>query len=378
MPSRIQLVISTLVWASTLNNPRLLNLNLPLGGPGVLAAPARTPTTASASTPQASDAAQALQLGQWLEGVVPTTLLATGDGMKYGNVSVQVGDPTSDRVLRWQASGVLSHEGCPAGVNITDCYFLRLDGAGNLQTASASSRRKIRSNIGGTNFASDEDPNVDFDAEEEFFVGLSLRQPNLRVACSAVDGGSTPEASPTTTSTTEVITTAASATTTARVSSMGRQRIEFLTWPPYDAGSNILTSWRTFQSATTRTSPRFFHAWQILRRDGCGGPVVTLDYSNDEARITDLVRNCNPCVSVPVSAFFGKTVQHNLFVTFGEQGRLAYSAVDTATNTALLEYSAEGDMGDQTSLKYGAYRVLTQDIGVSESWVGDYSAIELQ
>ncbi|SGY69205.1 BQ5605_C004g02976 [Microbotryum silenes-dioicae] len=350
MPSRIQLVISTLACAS-LNDPHLLPLGLGLGSSlGVHAAPARAPTTPSASTPQASEAAQAFQSGQLLQDVVPTSLLATGDGMTYGNVSVQTAGDTASRVLRWQASGVLTRDGCPAGVNITDCYFLRLDGAGNLQSASASSRRRRRSNLDGTNFAIEQDPNVDFDAEEEFFVEIALRQPNLRVACSAVDGGSTPLASPTMALLTAMVTTAASATTTPRISSLGRQRIEFLTWPPYDAGSNILSSWRTYQSVATKTSTRFFHAWhrqthwiRILRRDGCGGPVVTLDYSSqssadfaqrkaavltrmptdDEARITDLVRDCNPCVSVPISTFFGKTVQHNLFVTFGEQGRLA-------------------------------------------------------
>ncbi|KDE08626.1 hypothetical protein MVLG_01088 [Microbotryum lychnidis-dioicae p1A1 Lamole] len=300
MPSRIQLVISTLACAS-LNDPHLL----------------------PASASEASEAAQAFQSGQLLQDVVPTSLLATGDGMTYGNVSVQTAGDTASRVLRWQASGVLTRDGCPAGVNITDCYFLRLDGAGNLPSASASSRRRRRSNLDGTNFAIEQDPNVDFDAEEEFFVEIALRQPNLRVACSAVDGGSTPLASPTMALLTAMVTTAASATTTPRISSLGRQRIEFLTRPPYDAGSNILSSWRTYQSVATKTSTRFFHAWQILRRDGCGGPVVTLDYSNDEARITDLVRDCNPCVSVPISTFFGKTVQHNLFVTFGEQGRLA-------------------------------------------------------
>ncbi|SCZ92416.1 BZ3500_MvSof-1268-A1-R1_Chr5-2g07841 [Microbotryum saponariae] len=209
---RIQLVISTLAWAS-LNDPDFLPLGLGgrLGGLGVHAAPARAPTTSLASTPQTSEAARALQFGQVLQGVVPTSLLATGDGMTYGNVSVQTAGDTAASVLR-----VLTRDGCPAEVNITvspmrpmassakrwkgyhiypsrclrqDCYFLRLDGAGNLQTASASSRRRRRSNLDGTNFAIEQDPNVDFDAEEEFFVGMALRQPNIRVACSEVDGG---------------------------------------------------------------------------------------------------------------------------------------------------------------------------------------------
>ncbi|SCZ92417.1 BZ3500_MvSof-1268-A1-R1_Chr5-2g07842 [Microbotryum saponariae] len=35
-----------------------------------------------------------------------------------------------------------------------------------------------------------------------------------------------------------------------------------LLFTAYDAGSNILSSWRTYQSVATKTSTRFFHAWR--------------------------------------------------------------------------------------------------------------------
>lgn len=37
-------------------------------------------------------------------------------------------------------------------------------------------------------------------------------------------------------------------------------------------------TWKTWSLPKFATSAHFFHAWQILRRDATGGPVVTLDY----------------------------------------------------------------------------------------------------
>jgi len=42
-------------------------------------------------------------------------------------------------------------------------------------------------------------------------------------------------------------------------------------------------------------------AIRILRRDACGGPVITLDYTNGQVRINDYARNCLSCAQ-PLAA----------------------------------------------------------------------------
>jgi hypothetical protein len=164
---------------------------------------------------------------------------------------------------------------------------------------------------------------------------------------------------------TTVITSVPASTTTAK---SARQRNEMYSWPGAPANETWSYSWKSFQAPGTSTGVNFFHSWQLLRRDSCGGPVITLDYKVGNALITDIVRPTCPdagldgaCPSVPVEQFWGKTIKHSVTVRYGLQGSFDYTAVDVAdaTATPLLAYSAEGDMGASGSIKVGHRRLAS-------------------
>lgn len=162
--------------------------------------------------------------------------------------------------------------------------------------------------------------------------------------------------------------------------SSDRQRIELFSWPGAPAGETWSYSWRSFQSSTS-TTEYFFHGWQLLRRDYCGGPVIFLDYMNGLAQLGDAVRGCEgsgACPAVALSKFFGKTVEHSITVKFGLSGTFKYSVVDVANpSTPIMTYSATGDMGSSASLKFGEYRNMTDTVRIATAYVGDYSAVQI-
>lgn len=169
-----------------------------------------------------------------------------------------------------------------------------------------------------------------------------------------------------------------------------RQRIEMFSWPGVPAGETWTYNWKSYQAPGINTTSQFFHSWQLLRRDGCSGPVIASDLQTDSNgtpafSIADYItaRRCTGanggCPSIPMSAIVGKTMAHTVTVTFGLSGSFNYQLVDAAdaTATPLMTYSATGDMGASGSLKFGNYRRAVAGISEVDTYVGDYSAVRL-
>jgi len=167
-------------------------------------------------------------------------------------------------------------------------------------------------------------------------------------------------------------TSAPSTTTTAEVSP--RQRNELFTWPGAVAGQTWRYTWKTYQ-ATTSTNYNFHHAWQILRRNGCGGAVITLDYLNGQVVIVDAVRDCKPCVTFKkgIDAWFNKEVKHDMLITYGLNGSINYKAYTSdSVRIPAIYYRATGDMGSSASLKIGNYRRFVDGQLASSNYIGDF------
>lgn len=86
--------------------------------------------------------------------------------------------------------------------------------------------------------------------------------------------------------------------------------------------------------------------------------------------IIDSPRGCNGCKSIPFNQFAGRTIQHSLTIKFGSSGTLSYTA--SAGGKTLIAYNSKGNMGSDASLKSGAYRGVTGDMGPVTSYVGDF------
>jgi len=202
----------------------------------------------------------------------------------------------------------------------------------------------------------------------------SLDQPTATVATSTF-------VTTTTILSTTTITSVIPATTTP---TSPRQRTEMLSWPGAAANETWYYSWKSYQDAATGSGNSFFHTWQLLRRDYCGGPVITFDLVQGQAQINDYVaaRACSinkgDCPSVPASQLLGKTLRHTVIVRYGLQGTFEYSVRDVANaDTALLTYSAEGDMGASGSIKFGNYRAVVKGNTAAQAYLGDYLATQL-
>ena len=195
-------------------------------------------------------------------------------------------------------------------------------------------------------------------------------------------------------------------------------------WPGHRAGETWSFQWKSHQGATSISS-KFFHTWQLLRRDCGGGPIITLDLKGGKAVVSDNMRGCVDCASIDAeyafisslpfiripadsrsflsSAFVARTIQHRLTVTFGVSGKISYKAYDVTPSSSssspppsdnnsnsggllglnlanvepILSYDAYGDMGDQASLKFGQYRAVTDELRDVTSYVGDCESIVL-
>lgn len=103
------------------------------------------------------------------------------------------------------------------------------------------------------------------------------------------------------------------------------------------------------------------------------------------------------------SAWFGRVISHDLVITYGVSGSLAYSASyapASPTVQPILKYSAKGDMGSSASLKvklrgfhdrltriatdrvsrlaqFGNYRLYTADLSPAVAYVGDFTQTRL-
>ncbi|GAA5976522.1 hypothetical protein JCM11641_001328 [Rhodosporidiobolus odoratus] len=161
-----------------------------------------------------------------------------------------------------------------------------------------------------------------------------------------------------------------------------RQRNEFLSWPGAPAGTSWKYTWKTFQARGVSTGSHFFHAWQILRRDANGGPVVSLDYLNGQVVIGDTVAKCKQCAKLNGSFlknWAGSVISHSLTVTYGPSGSISYSAFgpDDTSNPILTYSSTNRDMGSSASLKFGNYRKYTEGQTKATAYLGDFTQTQL-
>merc|ERR1712230_29638 len=155
-----------------------------------------------------------------------------------------------------------------------------------------------------------------------------------------------------------------------------RQRIEIFTWPGAPENSSWIYSWKSHLEPNISTAYQFNHLWQILRRDEGPGPVVSLDAKDGKIAVDDFVAGCRYCVSVPIEEFWGRTIYHNMYVTYGPNGRIAYSAYAPENpRRPLLRYARSGEMGSAASLKTGIYRKVVPSMTAATGYVGQLSAV---
>ncbi|GAA5974142.1 hypothetical protein JCM21900_005962 [Sporobolomyces salmonicolor] len=293
-----------------------------------------------------------------------STVLADGSSYQSGSIS---------STFRWQASGVLTEGGCPSDVGIEDCFVMNLAASGELESGGDTARRTRRRRT-PLSLTFDERAARDDDDLEAYALAWpsaeetspaaaegSVERRQVVMDCSPSGGGGG----------------GGSGSGGGGTAPTPRQRIELFSWPGAEAATTWTYTWKS-HTVNTSTSAHFFHVWQILRRDACGGPVVTLDLLNDKATITDTVRNCTDCASAPVASFFDRTVHHTLHITFGINGRLSYAAYDAASPLVpLLQYQAEGDMGAKASLKFGSYRAVAAGMEPVTTFAGDLTAQQM-
>ncbi|GAA5887287.1 hypothetical protein JCM6882_002476 [Rhodosporidiobolus microsporus] len=330
-------------------------------------------------------------------------VLANGNYFQAGTIS---------STWRWQASGALSYGRCPFSLKWSQCYISKLGATGNLQEttqadylaslnptttsaapaptgsgvvwfpASANSRTMAAVKpLTSEERAMLDDEDLDsyfaaFPEQEEyryesFFKPLdgSFKAKRQVVGCGTDEPTTTTTAPPSSTTTPG---------TTPTVSP--RQRNEIFTWPGAVAGQTWKYTWKTFQSRTTSTNYQFFHAWQILRRDGCGGYSIAMDYVNGQIKILDAVRGCKDCAvfNKPISYWFGQPVIHEMTITYGINGAIDYKAyVAGNLRNPGLTYQATGDMGSSASLKFGNYRRSIAGMTEALAYLGDFTQTRL-
>ncbi|GAA5921539.1 hypothetical protein JCM3775_003095 [Rhodotorula graminis] len=342
-----------------------------------------------------------------LESVSALTAAYLADGNYYQSGSIS-------NTFRWQASGPLAANRCPrAIVGLRwpgSCYTSSLGATGNLQTttqqqylaavaassSSAAAARKYvalaaspsqdptdsRSEAELRALQDDEDLDAYFEAfpeQEPYrfpnYASFQVGSPSFK-AKRQVNGCGPPPPSTTVAPPSSTTTSAPSTTTTAAVTP--RQRNELFTWPGAVAGQTWRYTWKSWQ-ATTSTNFNFHHAWQILRRDGCGGAVITLDYLNGQVVITDTVRDCKPCAtfSQGIDAWFNKEITHEMTITYGLSGSIMYTAYVKGSAKPAIAYRAQGDMGSSASLKIGNYRRSTSGQQASTAYIGAFTQTRL-
>ncbi|GAA5948069.1 hypothetical protein JCM3765_007093 [Sporobolomyces pararoseus] len=324
-----------------------------------------------------------------------STFQVLADGSSY-----QSGDITQN--LRWQSSGLLSR-GCDESIGINDCYTMSLSSNGDLESKARLRRSLISAGDYNSweSLAAHDDDDLEaysspWNALEEMYWQNSalggMRNSDLRKrqdvkTCNSGggngDGGDD----------------SGGGKVEPSKPPAPRQRIEMFSWPGARSSETWSFSWKSHQGSTSITS-KFFHTWQILRRDCGGGPIITLDLKGGKAVVSDNMRGCVDCASVDSSLFVGRTIQHQLQVTFGVNGSINYRAYDVTPSSSgsnsdeesdvgifsglnltqkppVLSYEAYGDMGDQASVKFGQYRAVTEGQLDVTTFVGDYEAKRL-
>ncbi|BGP14334.1 hypothetical protein JCM10213_004462 [Rhodosporidiobolus nylandii] len=322
--------------------------------------------------------------------------LADGNYFQSGSLS---------STWKWQASGTLSHGRCPFSLGWDDCYILQLAATGNLQETtladydaalSSSSAAQTTSAVtwspasGTTRTAAAQSAEQraiynDEDLDAYFAAFPDQEVYRYEAYSSSGTGGSYKakrqvagcDTSPSTTTSAPTSTTTGDGSTPTETASP-RQRNEIFTWPGAVAGQTWKYTWKTFQTRGTSTNYNFFHAWQILRRDACGGPVITLDYLDGQVVISDLVLDIKYAAVYPRDMnnyWFGQSVEHEMTVTYGLNGTIDYKAyVAGNRRRAALAYASSGrDMGSSASLKFGNYRRYVEGQTATMAYLGDFT-----
>lgn len=179
----------------------------------------------------------------------------------------------------------------------------------------------------------------------------------------------------------------------------GRQRTEFLSWPPAAASETHSYSWRFHLAGPIPTSSKFFHLTQILSREQ-GGFVVALGFVQDKIRISsvlppllDQMGQPLPLPEMDAAAYFNRTTYHHATVQWGPGGfvdctpcslpfsssshlLLTVSALpdyiqDAVSGELLLRYSISNvNVPAQGSIKCGLYRAHV--CSAATAVVGDF------
>ncbi|ORY69315.1 hypothetical protein BCR35DRAFT_345537 [Leucosporidium creatinivorum] len=175
---------------------------------------------------------------------------------------------------------------------------------------------------------------------------------------------------------------------TGNLEETGRQRIEFLSWPPSVAGETWVFDWSYYLSPNVSYSGHWFHLSQLLSRE-TGGYIVSLDLFKDTVRIFDTVRtlltsvlspSCGgTCPSVPATSFWGRTTYHRMTVTFGAQGSLRYTVRAPASaggsQTTLISYTVPtgSNIPAESTIKTGLYRLVLDGQTAATAFAGAFS-----
>ncbi|GAA6021412.1 hypothetical protein JCM11491_006700 [Sporobolomyces phaffii] len=163
------------------------------------------------------------------------------------------------------------------------------------------------------------------------------------------------------------------------VDEKGRQRNEFLSWPPAESGQTHLYTWRYHLAPGLPTAYQFFHLTQLFSRDH-GGFLVSLGLvkpakvkislaaplaAAPAATEDDNVLECN------ADAFSGQTTVHRMSVQWGPNGSIDYSVRTAETDEVLLRYRASHvDVPARGSIKCGLYRAKV--VSAASAVVGDF------
>ncbi|SCV71991.1 BQ2448_4685 [Microbotryum intermedium] len=253
-----------------------------------------------------------------------SVVMMTGTRMTSGKISDKLG---------YQSSGVLIRGGCNRHIAISDCWQMSLNATGNLATRSENGSSPAHSYDPSDPKWEIEDESLvdDLDTFEEAVTGQPLEKRQ----------------------------------------SSARQRIEIFSLPPVPAKSRNLYIWKSYLTnpPSTIVGTNFFHLFQLLRRDSTGGAVLTGDVKGNSYVLMDNVRKQS--VSVPLGSFQGRVIEHHLWVVAGSNGSLSYVATDIDHGKRLMTYSAAGDTGTNSSIKFGLYRTLPVP-GPASGYYGDY------
>ncbi|KAM0750336.1 hypothetical protein T439DRAFT_381037 [Meredithblackwellia eburnea MCA 4105] len=305
------------------------------------------------------------------ENIQKSTTLAYGTSYVAGKINSN---------LYWQASGVLLAGGClrPNGVVLKSCFQMSLTAQGQLESGSTNQKRDLGEGLSAEERAMlyDEDLDAYFEVNPEqaryrYLPGASYTPEGKRFMQKqkrqdAGDGSSVASS------------TVSSTATSATATPTGRQRIEIYTWPGALANETWNYKWTSWQRPGISTSAHFWHAWQILRRDGSGGPVITLDYKASRVVFTDTVAGCTACVTSSLRSWYGIVAVHEMNITYGPQGNVSYSVADShSPDVPIITYQAVHDMGSSASLKMGTYRLVIPNASDTKGFVGSFVGTRL-